>query len=233
MSKTASISIESPSEGGKLPKLIPETLEVSRTSILDAAELCFARDGFHRSSVQNICSAAGISAGAFYVHFESKEQLIAGICERDRRQFAERFEAFAAAESPLDALGRLAETYLFEDAQHKRQLFVEIGAEATRNPEVKALFTSVDRFVEDSFTTFIEYLIQTGRASPTVEPRMAAKLILVIGDGLFWRTAVTTDTDIQDELSAAMATIGQILGMDLNSGHLLQNNKAIQRKQAI
>ncbi|MEM8977229.1 MAG: TetR/AcrR family transcriptional regulator [Pseudomonadota bacterium] len=216
-----------------MPKLKPETLEVRRTSILNAAEVCFARDGFHRTSVQSICSAAGISAGAFYVHFASKEQLIAGICERDRRQFAERFEALAAADNTLDALSQLAETYLFEDAPHKRQLFVEIGAEATRNPEVKALFTSVDRFVEDSFTAFVEQLTQAGRAAPMLEPRMAAKLILVIGDGLFWRTAVTADTDIQDELSAAMATIGQILGMDLSGGQLIQQNDAIQRNQSI
>lgn len=214
-----------------MPKLKPETLEVRRTAILNAAELCFASDGFHRTSVQSICAAAGISAGAFYVHFASKEQLIAGICERDRRQFAERFEALAAAEDVLDALGRLAATYLIDDAPHKKQLFIEIGAEATRNPEVKALFASIDRFVEDSFVKLIEHLARTGRAAPTVEPRMAAKLILIVGDGLFWRAAVTTDTDIQDELSAVMVTIGQILGMDLSDAQALQQNSETQRNK--
>ena len=212
-----------------MPRLKPETLEVRRTAILDAAELCFARDGFHRTSVQSICSAAGISAGAFYVHFASKEQLIAGICERDRRQFAERFEALAKADDFVAALSQLAETYLIEDAPHKKQLFIEIGAEATRNREVQELFSSVDRFVEDSFTAFIEQLEAAGRASPSVEPRMAAKLILIIGDGLFWRSAVTADTDIQAELSAAVATISQILGVDLEAEQLLNPDYARQR----
>ena len=198
-----------------MPRLKPETLEVRRTAILDAAELCFARDGFHRTSVQSICAATGISAGAFYVHFASKEQLIAGICERNRRQFAERFEALAKADDILAALSKLAETYLIDDAPHKKQLFIEIGAEATRNAEVQSLFVSVDRFVEDNFTALIEGLTEAGRASPSVTPRMAAKLILVIGDGLFWRSAVTADTDIEDELRAAVTTIGQILGVDL------------------
>ena len=212
-----------------MPRLKPETLEVRRTAILDAAELSFARDGFHRTSVQSICTAAGISAGAFYVHFASKEQLIAGICERDRRQFANRFEELAKADNIIAALGKLAETYLIEDAPHKKQLFIEIGAEATRNPEVQALFVSVDRFIEDSFTAFIEQLADAGRAAPSVKPRMAAKLILIIGDGLFWRSAVTSDTDIEDELTAAMTTIGQILGMDLDTHQLLAPGHANQR----
>lgn len=214
-----------------LPKLKPETLEMRRTAILDAAELCFARDGFHRTSVQSICAATGISAGAFYVHFASKEQLIAGICERDRRQFANRFDALKTADNALDALGQLAATYLIDDAPHKKQLFIEIGAEATRNPEVQALFASVDRFIEDSFTTFVEQLTKSGYAAPAIEPRMAAKLILIIGDGLFWRAAVTSDTDIQSELSVAMQTIGQALGMDVNDGQLPPSNKSLQRKQ--
>ena len=57
------------------------------------------------------------------------------------------------------------------------------------------------------------------------------RVILIIGDGLFWRTAVTADTDIQNELPAVMAVIGQILGMDLNGDQLLQPGIAIQRKQ--
>ena len=162
--------------------------------------------------MQSICAETGISAGAFYVHFESKEQLIAGICERDRRQFADRFQDLADAEDTITALGRLAENYLVDDAPHKRQLFVEIGAEATRNPEVRKLFKAVDSFVEDSFTALIEKLVQTGRASPAVDPRTAAKLILIMGDGLFWRTAVLADPRIEEELPAVMATIGQILG---------------------
>ena len=197
-----------------MPKLKPETLEVRRTAILDAAEQCFARDGFHGATVQSICAETGISAGAFYVHFDSKEQLIAGICERDRRQFADRFQDLADAEDTITALGRLAENYLVDDAPHKRQLFVEIGAEATRNPEVRKLFKAVDSFVEDSFTALIEKLVQTGRASPTVDPRTAAKLILIMGDGLFWRTAVLADPRFEEELPAVMATIGQILGTE-------------------
>ena len=52
---------------------------------------------------------------ARYVHFNSKEQLIAGICERDRRQFADSFQYLANAEDTITALGQLAENSSSKD----------------------------------------------------------------------------------------------------------------------
>ncbi|HET9618153.1 MAG TPA: helix-turn-helix domain-containing protein, partial [Pseudolabrys sp.] len=55
-----------------------------RAEILNAAERCFARAGFHQSSMQEICTEAGMSPGNLYRYFPSKEALIAGISERNR-----------------------------------------------------------------------------------------------------------------------------------------------------
>ena len=69
-----------------MPKLKPDTQRARREHILDAAEHCFARAGFHRTTMQDICKEAGVSPGALYVYFDSKEALIAGICRaRPRR----------------------------------------------------------------------------------------------------------------------------------------------------
>src|SRR5918995_1872307 len=55
-----------------------------RAEILEAAQRCFVRAGFHQTSMQEICAEAGMSAGNLYRYFPSKEALIAGIAERDR-----------------------------------------------------------------------------------------------------------------------------------------------------
>ena len=47
--------------------------------------------GFHRSTMQIICREAGISAGALYLYFPSKEALIEGLTERDREQMMGQF----------------------------------------------------------------------------------------------------------------------------------------------
>ena len=64
-----------------------------RLEILDAAQLCFARSGFHGASMQEICAEARMSPGNLYRYFPSKEALIAGICERNRAEAADSFLA--------------------------------------------------------------------------------------------------------------------------------------------
>ena len=57
----------------------PELAERRRRQILDAALDCFRRRGFHQTSMQEICAAAGISAGALYRYFGSKAEIITAI----------------------------------------------------------------------------------------------------------------------------------------------------------
>ena len=59
-----------------MPKLKPEVQQARRERILDAAEQCFARAGFHRTTMHDICKEAGVSPGALYVYFDSKEALV-------------------------------------------------------------------------------------------------------------------------------------------------------------
>jgi len=55
-----------------MPKLKPEVQTARREHILDAAETCFARAGFHRTTMHDICKEASVSPGALYVYFDSK-----------------------------------------------------------------------------------------------------------------------------------------------------------------
>ena len=61
--------------------------------ILDAAKTCFVRSGFQGASMQQICAEAGMSPGALYRYFASKEAIIEAICEADRADDAKLFAA--------------------------------------------------------------------------------------------------------------------------------------------
>ena len=56
-------------------------LAARRQQILDAALICFDRSGFHRSPMQDIFDQSGLSAGAVYRYFASKEDIIEAIAE--------------------------------------------------------------------------------------------------------------------------------------------------------
>ena len=62
-----------------------------RSQILDAAEQCFARAGFHRTTMQDVAGEAGMVPGNLYRYFPSKDALILALIERDRAEIAADF----------------------------------------------------------------------------------------------------------------------------------------------
>ena len=85
-----------------------------RDEILDAAQRCFVRNGFHQTSMQQICAEAGMSPGNLYRYFPSKESLIAGIAERDRAEVAQSFAAADLSHGLFAVLEGMAHHYLAE-----------------------------------------------------------------------------------------------------------------------
>ena len=195
-----------------MPKLKPATQAARREHILDAAAHCFARNGFHRTTMQDICREAAVSPGAVYVYFDSKEALIAGLCERDRAEFSERFAELSRAPDFLAALSALGEHYFVDEPAHKRLVAVEMGVESTRNPRIAEIYRPVDKFCCDSFRSLFQRLSDEGRIAPKVDIPTLAMMFNVIGEGLFWRRAVHPDFDAKSVLPA----LTQLIGMMLN-----------------
>jgi AcrR family transcriptional regulator len=194
-----------------MPKLKPATQRARREHILDAAELCFARAGFHRTTMQDICKEALISPGALYLYFASKEDLIAGIAERNRTEFAERFAELSSTPDFMKALSMLGEHYLVAEPALKRTMCIEIGLESTRNPKVGEIYRSVDRFIAQSFETLFARLAAEGRIAPDLDIPTVAKIFSVIGDGMFLRSAVDPDSDPKALVAAVMAILAKLL----------------------
>jgi AcrR family transcriptional regulator len=194
-----------------MPKLKPSTQRARREHILDAAEVCFARSGFHRTTMQDICKEASISPGALYVYFASKEELIAGLAERDRSEFAERFADVSEMPDFMQALDELGRHYLIEEPPHRRTLCLEIGLESTRNPKVGEIYRSVDRFVEDSFEKLFTKLAAEGRIAPDLDIKTLTKVFSIIGDGMFTRRALDPGFDAETLVPAVMNLIGKLL----------------------
>jgi AcrR family transcriptional regulator len=194
-----------------MPRLKPDTQRARREHILDAAERCFARAGFHATSMQDICREAGVSAGALYIYFASKEALIAGIAERDRLQFQTRFAELASATDFFSALESIGDAYFIADEPHRRLMCVEIGIESTRNAQVGAIHRSVDDYVRHSFEMLFQRMIDDGRIRPELDAPSLARVFMVLGDGLIWRRAVDKSFDIAKTLPDVVGVVRQLL----------------------
>jgi AcrR family transcriptional regulator len=194
-----------------MPKLKPDTQRARRDNILEAAETCFARAGFHATSMQDICREASVSPGALYVYFKSKEDLIAGLVERNRAEFQARFTHLSETTDFFAALETIGNAYFVDDDPRRRMICIETGLESTRNATVGDIFHSVDDFVGSSFQALFQRMIDDGRIRPAHDAAALARIFMVIGDGLFWRSAVDRKFDMAKTIPDIVEVIRQLL----------------------
>src|SRR5258708_12887384 len=73
-----------PSRGQEraMPKTSAAAKEARRTQILDAAVRCFARTGYYATTIEDVVRETGLSRGALYLYFPSKEALYLAISDR-------------------------------------------------------------------------------------------------------------------------------------------------------
>ncbi|MFE1595082.1 TetR/AcrR family transcriptional regulator [Nocardia sp. NPDC058705] len=81
-----------------MPRVSEEHLERRRRQILDAAQLCFARKGFNATSMQDVFTESGMSAGAVYRYFASKDQIIWALVAPTLGPLRERLAAYIRTE---------------------------------------------------------------------------------------------------------------------------------------
>ena len=85
-----------------MTELLPENDEI-RTALLQSGKQQFLAHGFDRASLRVICRNANVTTGAFYSHFEKKEDLFCSIVEPSVSAFRELFNS--AAERDAASLG--------------------------------------------------------------------------------------------------------------------------------
>jgi TetR/AcrR family transcriptional regulator, repressor for uid operon len=197
--------------GIAVPKLTDEQQAHRRTHILDAAERCFSSHGFHRSTMQMICREAGISAGALYLYFSSKEALIEGLTERDREQIMARFAEAGGSQDFMQMIEAMLRTCILAQPTHKARLCIEIGAEATRNPAIAASMLRFDQSIRGSLLQLLRQAVATGRIAPVAPLDDVVLALALIGDGLFWRRAVDPDHDGERALPHVLAMVAALV----------------------
>jgi len=89
-----------------------ESRAQTRERLLDAAFAVFVKDGIDAASIEEVAEAAGYSRGAFYSNFESKDELLCAVLDREIHREGQEFEALVSAIPPADLIGKLREYYV-------------------------------------------------------------------------------------------------------------------------
>jgi AcrR family transcriptional regulator len=165
-------------------------VEARTTEIRDAAMRVFVRKGINSSTMQDIASEAGLSAGAIYRYFDGKEQLVRAVFEHCREQNRELFEAVRTpGGSPFEgffAVGR-AVWDEFKEPGIRDQYAVRLAATvvASRPDDPLQLeMRGMHGEVLEQIAQFVEQIKATGEFPEDVDADSLALTMLSCVQGL-------------------------------------------------
>ena len=94
-----------------MPKISEEKRQARRLQILDVATRCFARQGFHRTSMEDIIRELQSSPGAVYCYFRGKTDIVAAIAEQRHNRESALLADLLASGDVADGLQHLASRF--------------------------------------------------------------------------------------------------------------------------
>jgi len=183
-----------------MPKITDLQRETRRQQILDAARRCFSRDGFHNTTTADIVRESGISQGALYLYFATKDDIILALAD-DRHQAEAYVSALAQSEQdPIEGLALLLELHgeSLDDPQRleARRLGVQGWSEALRNPVVGEAITRNIASVRDEIARLITRGQDAGQIRAELDPRAIARVLIAIFQGLTLSAALQGDAEL-------------------------------------
>ena len=158
--------------------------EETRTRILGASLKLFANYGFNAASVDNICTDAGISKGAFYHHFPSKQAVFLDLLEGWLATIDVGLEAMRKETVP-ETLLSMTETlpYIFTSAGEHLPMFLEFWLQASRDEEIWQATIDPYRRYQKYFTRMIEQGMAEG-SFKEVDAKATAEMIVSFAVGM-------------------------------------------------
>ncbi len=189
----------------------PDRKEQQRARIVAAAERCAVEKGLHAATIANIAATAKMSPGLIYRYFANKNEIILAIIER---QLAEQLAHMTSLKSGRDLHRQIVE--LFANWQRgdpsvmSAALFLEISAEATRDPEIAKAVVDADRIGDRTFQRWLrEKMDQTGPAFDE-SIRSQAMILHCFIEGLAARAVREPDLSV-DEVSRTFRRLLKML----------------------
>jgi AcrR family transcriptional regulator len=172
-----------------MPKVTEAHLEARRQQIVDAAWACFARKGYHQTTMQDICQESGLSPGAIYRYFASKEAILKAINHLSQemgRALVE--EARSLASGPLDTLQVIGQTMLsyFDDpmSETTTRVNIEIWPEIIRSDELRGNLRTEITFWRTVVSQLLGEAKAQGDLREEVDPESLAVVLISTWEGI-------------------------------------------------
>ncbi|NEB40331.1 TetR/AcrR family transcriptional regulator [Streptomyces sp. SID14515] len=184
-----------------MARVSQEHLDARRRQILDGAARCFARNGFHGTSMQDVLKEVGLSAGAVYRYFPGKEDIIAAITEETFAVIRGAFEEAARTTPPPtpDALlsrvlgGVLAGQVHGLERRIFAALVVQLWSETLRDERLAALLEEGYTLMRVVWAKLVDAYRSAGILASDVPADHVARTMIAAAQGFIVQEALFGD----------------------------------------
>jgi AcrR family transcriptional regulator len=193
-----------------VPKISEEKRQARRTQILDAAALCFAKLGFHRTSMEDIIKESGLSAGAIYCYFRSKHDMVEAISAerhaRDQALLADLTSAPSFSEG-LDRIGKMLSRMLQDpNEKQRRKVSIQFWAESLHDSRIRKVAERGMR-QRDQLTSAVCKAQERGEIAQSFDADSLSRVMFALLQGFILQQAWEPGIDVP----AYVATVGALL----------------------
>jgi AcrR family transcriptional regulator len=171
-----------------VPRISPAHEQQRRAQILAAAMSCFARQGYHATSMDDVVRESGLSIGAIYSYFPSKEELFLALSDDRAQQTLDYLNDVFSRPGPMAEKSRAAVDYFFrmlqDDLVPLARVNVEFLSEALKSERVRARQDQRCASIRQFFNTLLADAQQRGDVRGDVDIGAAAELMMALNEGI-------------------------------------------------
>ncbi len=181
--------------------------EETRGHILESAAHLFSKTGYDATGVAEICHAAGVSKGAFYHHFPSKQAVFMELLNSYLNGIDSGFKLMRQGVSDVPQtilqMAGIAGS-LFQSADIHLSIFLEFWTQANHDPLIWEAAIAPYRRYQEYFANLVQEGIDEGSLQP-VDAELAARVLVSLALGMLMQSLFDPQiTDWQTEATQSM-----------------------------
>ncbi|MFI5712211.1 TetR/AcrR family transcriptional regulator [Kribbella sp. NPDC051620] len=186
-----------------MPKVTEEHRANRRREIVLAARKCVMDQGFHKTTMADVIRESGLSAGAVYGYFKSKEEIVSAIADDALSTIDQLFEGILNSPdpvTPVDALRAVLEHVLRIAEMPDNDLTrvaIQAWAEALHNDAIMVTASSKYRMLRSNFEAVARRAQADGTVDPEADPKLIAQALFGMVPGFVLQRLLLGDVTPQ------------------------------------
>jgi len=201
------------------PKVSEAHTKQRREQIIMAAMQCFATNGFHKTTMQDICKKSDLSPGAVYSYFASKDEIIQALCQMGDQMNNQLFEfshqhEFASPQAALaHSIGLFISQYKHPMMQLGARMDAMFLAEALTDETLASMGNESYTKLMNQIIALMENSQRENEIDPTINTRALSQVLFSLVQGLAAQLLMSGDEEI--DVDAYQEAVTKLVTQDI------------------